>query len=304
MNISKHVFTVTLLFLAVATFTPSAEGQSYGGRATGVTATVNNGTPANYVFADTGQLPASGGNISISVPSSFIPGVMVTGVLTASTSGALRSSQSVTVANDVDIQIGGVRIRANRVTANSGCICCPGVGDGTCGGSTVFNGLTITDQAGTVTNVSVTGEANQVVTLPNGVGTLTLNQQITGTSSITVNGMRVDASVNGTVYTAVVATASSSIECLIVAPTPTEVTVSGRVLDRYGRAISKTTVTLTDGTSGATRSTITNSFGQYAFDAVEAGRTYVLNASHRSYSFSAKAFTANDNDMSVDLIAN
>lgn len=303
MNTFKHVFFVAAVLLsAISVLSTATNAQTYGGRSIGVAATVNNGTPTNYVFADTGQLPPVGGNVTISAPSSFISSVMSTGVLTASTSGALRSSQSVTVANDVDISVGGIRIRANRVTANAGCICCPGAGDGTCGGSSTFNGLTITDQAGTVSNVSISGQPNQVVNLPNGVGTLTLNQQTTADGSITVNGMRVDASANGIVYMLVVASASSSIECLVLNPTPADVTVSGRVLDRSGRPISRATVSLTDG-AGTVRTMSTNTMGYFSFDGIEAGSSVVLQASARGYSFNAKVVTAEE-DTVVDLVAN
>ncbi len=302
-NTFKHGFFVAAVLLsAIFVLSASADAQTYGGRSVGVAATVNNGTPTNYVFADTGQLPPAGGNITISAPSSFISGVMSTGVLTASTSGALRSSQSVTVANDVDISVGGIRIRANRVTANAGCICCPGVGDGTCSGSSAFNGLMITDQAGTVTNVSVSGQPNQIVNLPNGVGTLTLIQQTTANGSITVNGMRVDASANGIVYTLIVASASSSIQCLTLNPTPADVTVSGRVLDRSGRPISRATVSLTDG-AGVVRTTSTNTMGYFSFAEIEAGTSVVLQASARGYTFNAKVVTAEE-DTVVDLMAN
>jgi hypothetical protein len=301
-NKFKHVFVLALLVSAILVISSTAEAQVYGGRGIGVSATINNGTQSNYVFADTGQLPSAGGNVTISAPSSYIPNTMQTGVLTASTSGALRSSQSVTVANDVDIVIGGVRIRANRAIANSGCICCPGVDDGTCGGSSTFNGLTVTDQQGNTTNVSVTGQPNQVVALPNGVGTLTLNQQITSDGSITVNAMRVDAAANGTTYAIIVASASSSIQCLVINPTPADVTVSGRVVDKNGRAVSRATVTLTDG-NGNVRTATTNTMGYFSFTEVESGSTYVLQASSRYHTFSSQVINV-ESDMTVEIAAN
>lgn len=300
MNKFKHVYAAALLVSAFFVLSATADAQ-YGGRSIGASGTVN-GT--NYIFADTGPLPSTGGNITISAPSSLITGVMSTGVLTASTSGALRSSQSVTVANDVDINVGGVRIRANRVTANAGCICCPGVGDGTCDGTTAFNGLSITDRAGNVSTVSLTGP-NQIVTLPDGVGTLTLNQQLSSDGMITVNGMRVDASAEGVAYTLIVASASSSLSCLMInptGPTPADVTVSGRVLDRYGRAISRSTVTLTDG-SGVARTAVSNTMGYFSFSEVESGTSIVLQASARGYTFPAKVVNV-ENDVAVELIAN
>ena len=301
-RILNQVFGAGLIVFALCVLGLGVHAQSYGGRSTGVSATVNNGTSTGYVFADTGTLPVQGGNITISAPSASIPGVLGTGVLTASTSGALKSSQSVTIANDLDILIGGVRIRANRVTANSGCICCPGLGDGSCGGSSVLNGLTVTDQAGAVTNVSVSGQANQVVSLPNGIGTLTLNQQTGSGPALTVTGLRVDAAANGVTYTILVATSSSNIECVTLTPSAAKITISGRVLDSTGRPISRVTVVLTD-SNGNARSTSSNTFGNYSFTDVEAGDTYILQVIHRSYSFQSQVVNAED-DVTIDLIAN
>ena len=144
----KTFFTAALIMSGVAVFATTGNSQVYGGRAFGASASItSDGSTTNSVYADTSQLPVNGGNITISAPSASIPGVLSTGVLTASTSGALRSSQSVTVASDVFVNIGGVVVRANRVTANAGCICCPGVTTGICSGSTTFNALTVTYQA-------------------------------------------------------------------------------------------------------------------------------------------------------------
>jgi hypothetical protein len=298
----RNLFAAGLSLLSVVVMAASTDAQVYGGRAFGASASVTSGSSTtNNIYADTGQLPINGGNITISAPSASIPGVLSTGVLTASTSGALRSSQSVTVASDVDVNIGGVRVRSNRVTVNAGCICCPGVTTGICSGSTTFNGLTITDQAGTVTNVTVTGDANQVVVLPNGVGTLTVNEQVTSTGSILVNGLRIEGAANGNTYSIIIASASSSLECAVTTPTPGDATVSGRVVTSNGVAVSKATVTLTD-SSGNVRSTVTNSFGRFSFDAVGVGSTYVLHALHRSYSFEPMALSV-DADISVDIVA-
>lgn len=303
MKYLKNLFAAALPLLALVAMDAHADAQVYGGRAFGASASITSGgSTTNNIYADTGQLPANGGNISISAPSASIPGVLSTGVLTASTSGALRSSQSVTVANDVDVNIGGVRVRANRVTVNAGCICCPGVTTGICSASTIFSGLTITDQAGATTNVTVTGDANQVVVLPNGVGALTINEQVSTTGSIVVNGMRIEGAANGSTYNVVVASAASSLECAVTNPTPGDATVSGRVLASNGVTISKATVTLTD-SSGNTRTTATNSFGRFSFEGVETGSTYILQASHRSYSFSPITVSV-DADVVVDLVAN
>ena len=298
----RTLFAAALPLFSIVVMAISADAQVYGGRAFGASASItNNGSTTNNIYADTGQLPINGGNITISAPSATIPGVLSTGVLTASTSGALRSSQSVTVASDVDVNIGGVRVRANRVTVNAGCICCPGVTTGICSGSTTFNALTITDQAGTTTNVTVTGEANQVVVLPNGVGTLTINEQVNSNGSILVNGMRVEGAANGSTYNIIVASAASSLECTVTNPTPADSVVSGRVLSSGGSPISKAMVTITD-SAGNVLTTSTNSFGRFSFE-VESGSTYILQASHRSYSFSPVTVSV-EADVTVDIVAN
>lgn len=298
----KNLFAAALPLLCVVVMSIAVDGQVYGGRSFGVSASItSNASTATSIYADTGQLPQTGGNITISAPSASIPGVLSTGVLTASTSGALRSSQSVAVASDVDVNIGGVRIRANRVTANAGCICCPGVETGICSGSMSFNGLTVTDQAGNPVPVTVSGQANQVVTLPNGVGTLTLNEQVSATGSIVVNGMRIEGAANGNVYSIVIASAASSLECASTSPTPGDVTISGRVLTSGGMPISRASVTLI-GPDGNSRSIVSSSMGRFEFAGVEAGSTYILQATHRSYSFEARLISA-DADISIDLVA-
>lgn len=294
------LFSVLVLLLTAS----SASAQLYGGRATGVRASINSGgTVNNYAFADTGDLPPGGGIVTATAPSSAITGVMGTGVLTATTSGALRSSQSVTVANDVLITVAGLQIRANRVTANAGCICCPGADLPTCSGSTNISQLTITDSAGNVTTVTANGQANQVVNLPDGAGTLTINQQINTSASITVNGLRVNASSGGTTYDIIVASSLSALECLVALPTAGPVTVSGRVLTADGSGISRATVTLTDD-EGNVRSAATNSTGHFSFADVESGRTYVIGASHRTYRFTPRAINVTEDMAATDIVSN
>lgn len=68
-------------------------------------------------------------------------------------------------------------------------------------------------------------------------------------------------------------------------PTAANVSISGRVVTAGGRPIRNAIVTLTDD-EGNTRSAQTGSFGNYLFDNVRAGRTYVLTVSAKRYSFS------------------
>lgn len=68
------------------------------------------------------------------------------------------------------------------------------------------------------------------------------------------------------------------------APTSAEVSVSGRVLNSDGGAVSKARVTLTK-PNGETLSATTNTFGYYHFDELEAGQTYILEAQSKKYQF-------------------
>jgi hypothetical protein len=208
----------------------------------------------------------------------------------------------VTVANDVNIVVGGVRITANRVTANSGCICCPGEDIGSCAGSVSATSIVITDQAGAQTSVTVTGQPNQVVSLPGGVGTLTINEQTVTAGAISVNGLRINAASNGVTYDIAVAAASSSLICNTTLPTAADATVSGQVSTANGRPLSKAAVTLRDA-NGNARTTYTDKLGRYTFSEVESGETYILYATYRSYTFEPKTVTV-DADIVVDLVAN
>lgn len=68
------------------------------------------------------------------------------------------------------------------------------------------------------------------------------------------------------------------------APTAATVSVSGKVLNAQGGGISNALITITD-SNGAIRVVRTNSFGFYRFNEIEAGETYVLSVSHKSYRF-------------------
>lgn len=87
------------------------------------------------------------------------------------------------------------------------------------------------------------------------------------------------------------------------APTSAPVTVGGRVVNFYGRGVSRARVTLTDG-SGATRSATTNPFGYYRFDEVAAGQTYILNAARKGFQFAApQVLFVSEDLMEINFVA-
>jgi hypothetical protein len=78
-----------------------------------------------------------------------------------------------------------------------------------------------------------------------------------------------------------------------LAPTAAQVGVSGRVLSADGHAIRGAHVTLDDGT-GHPMTAISNAFGYYRFSEVQSGRTYILNAITRGYTFTPRVLSVND----------
>jgi hypothetical protein len=296
--LNRNAILLTIVLVSVC----SASAQMYSGRAVGIYATSTiNGTTATHVAGDTGPLPPNGQSISITVPSTLVPGSTLTGLIASDTSGILKSSQSASIVNDLDFYINGARVRANRVVANATCLCCPGSAEGACFGGSIITGLTITDAAGATSNVAVTGQANQQVPLPNGIGTITINEQTNGFETISVTGLHIVATSGGNTYDVKVATISTGISCAVVLPTPAKVTVSGRVFDPNGRSVSNASVTLND-MAGGVRTAVTNSFGNFSFAEVEVGRSYMLQATSKNYSFDPVVFSLSD-AMTVDLRA-
>jgi uncharacterized delta-60 repeat protein len=88
-----------------------------------------------------------------------------------------------------------------------------------------------------------------------------------------------------------------------VVPTAANVSIAGRALN--GRSgIGRVAVSLTDA-SGGVRTALTNSFGNYRFDEVPAGQTYVVAVSHRKYVFSpeSRVLTVSEALENVDFSA-
>lgn len=301
-NKLKPIFSVAIQLAILLAAAHAVEAQVYGGRAIGIQASITSGSTTNYVSTDTGQLPSSGGDVNASSPSFLINGTLSTGVMTASASGALKSSQANAVVNDFVFRAGGVTVQANRITTNAGCICCPEADLGGCAASTRISGLVITDATGAQTIVSVTGEANQVVNLAGGLGTITINEQTGGTGGISVNGLHIRAASGGTTYDVTAANAQATLQCLTTAPSAGPAMLTGKVVTKTGQGISRVSVSLTD-ENGSVRTTVTNSLGNFVFSDVPSGKTYILSAVHRTYSFTAQAISV-DADMSVNLTAN
>jgi hypothetical protein len=87
-------------------------------------------------------------------------------------------------------------------------------------------------------------------------------------------------------------------------PTAANVSVGGKVITAEGAGISRSTVTLTN-SAGVSRSATTNSFGNYGFDEVPAGETYILTVNNKKYFFadSPRVLNVQDNLADIDFVA-
>lgn len=88
------------------------------------------------------------------------------------------------------------------------------------------------------------------------------------------------------------------------APSAANLSVGGRVVTASGNGIDKAIVTLTN-QGGDVRRVITNSFGYYRFDEVEAGQTYVLTVSNKRVQFAepTRVITVSDDAVDIDFVA-
>lgn len=120
----------------------------------------------------------------------------------------------------------------------------------------------------------------------------------------------VDSTQNGPGPTAtIMVTGGEIVTCTFVNglldPTAAPASVTGRVLDAYGRGISSARMTLFNGTTGESKVVLTNTFGYYTFNDLPIGDFYVLTVEHRRYRFSnsSTSFTLDDNISGMDFQA-
>jgi subtilisin-like proprotein convertase family protein len=85
--------------------------------------------------------------------------------------------------------------------------------------------------------------------------------------------------------------------------TAANVSVGGRVLTAEGMPIGNATVRIMDD-QGISRTALTNAFGFYRFDEVQAGQTYVLSASKKRFRFNPVFVNVGDEITGLDLFAN
>jgi hypothetical protein len=91
-----------------------------------------------------------------------------------------------------------------------------------------------------------------------------------------------------------------------LAPSAAPATISGRVVDSLGNGIGGARLTVMDGSTGQTFSAISSPFGYYTVEGMEVDNFYVMNVSHKRYTFAddTRTFSLQDNISGVDFVAN
>ena len=282
----------------------------YSGRATGIDLAVTTLIPASTVstiVSDTGFLPTSGGNIAAAITSASLPGVLSTGVLTSNTSGGIQGGNEDTSQSDATVNslsaslIGAVTISATLVQSNTQCQC-GSITPVSCSGDSIVTDLAVT-AAGIPVDIVISGLPNQVVTLPLGLGSIIINEQVSaGPGDITVNALHVLLTPLGLASTdLVIAHAHSDIQCSL-SPTAAPATVSGRVFDSNGYPLSHARITITD-QNGVAWSGLSSSLGEFSIEGIPIGGTYFVEATHKRFTFAPRVLNVQDDVRDVNFIA-
>lgn len=196
LRIVRWVFGVSasIFLLSCITMTAQAWNRSVSGEAYGVFVNVVgvNGVSVTVPKTPDVVLPSGGGTASNQVASITIPGTLASQTLTVTTTGSIgataANAQSSSTVEQVDIL--NHLIMANAVVAVAS-----STGDGTTATSSAAGSQLLGLTVGGIFFGDVIPLPNTVIPLP-GVGTVILNQQITGgdgvqTTSLTVNMIHV-----------------------------------------------------------------------------------------------------------------
>jgi hypothetical protein len=292
------------MLIAALSFIGKAQivtAQEFSGRATGINSTITtNGAASTTTAGDTCPLPPRGGSSTVTTSGILIPGSLASGTIVSTTSGSGITSQSSSNVGDFFFSGGGWTIHATNVSSSTQCNCCDIANPG-CSGSSGVTGLSVTRPSGTFP-ITVAGAANQVVTLPNGAGTITFNERTSATGSLTVNAMHINITNGSTNYNVVVASSHSNILCPGIIITPEQVNVSGHTVDQNGAPIARVTVTITNSAGSVISTTASGADGSYTLTNITAGQTYIVQATNKSYSFAPRTLNLLDEVTGFDLV--
>lgn len=276
------------------------------------------------IVADTGWLPspgtAPGSPITSTTAGANVAGIVTTGAAFSSTeggdpAGTTESSSEVdalgvNVPNPLFPLLGPaslVTLGADTVASNTQCQCT--LSAPTCSGDSVVENLSATALGIPVTilldfppntelidvNIPLLARVRIVVN-EQSVGTLGAYDSI----DVTALRIQIEALADLVLDTDIkIAKSHSDIACAI-APSAASATLSGRVIDHNGRPISRAIISAMD-TTGQVRRATTNTMGYYSINDLPAGEFYVVSASARGYTFSARTVSLNDSIAGFDL---
>jgi VCBS repeat-containing protein len=80
-------------------------------------------------------------------------------------------------------------------------------------------------------------------------------------------------------------TSTATVSVSVLAPTAAPASISGRVMTDKGKGIKGASVTVAGGDLSQPRTAVTNTFGNFSFEGLTAGRVYVVTVSSRRYVF-------------------
>ncbi|MBK9153660.1 MAG: carboxypeptidase regulatory-like domain-containing protein [Chloracidobacterium sp.] len=84
-------------------------------------------------------------------------------------------------------------------------------------------------------------------------------------------------------------------------PTAGEVSLSGRIATAEGRGIRNVMVTISGGSLAVPRSALTNAFGYFSFQGLEAGETYLVSVSSKRFVFDVPAIVVSPGEDAVGI---
>ena len=271
----------------------------------------------SLIVADTGFLPTSGGNLTVSTVGAGLPPILSTGTVTSNTSGGLpggnvNTSQSDSSVEDLDIIVplnlpllSDVRIRAGVLSSQTVCSCSSTTP--TCSGNSVLTNLTVSVGAINIP-ITITGLPNQhldIDLLNLGLVQLLLdinNRRSVGPGDITQEALRVGVLLAGvTDLRVVVASAHSDIVCGL-GPSAANISISGTVFDPNGTALRNAVITV-NGPTGEPITARTNVFGNFIFSGLESGNIYVLTTKHRQYQFESQVVSSTEDITGLSIFA-
>ena len=157
--------------LALSPITSLAQATTFSGQAVALRASA---VGISLALADTGPLPAIGGNLKTSLASVNVSGLVSADALSSATSGSGTSSQSQSSVSNLNLLNG--LVAADLVKSNSSASCSSGQSAVT--GNSVLVGLTVAGQQVLVSNPNV------AISLPGGISVI-VNEQTSSPSGNT-----------------------------------------------------------------------------------------------------------------------